>query len=77
MPQQIPSEAHIREAAYQIWLNEGQPNGCDEDHWLKAIDALTKPVSKRKPKVAAKSKAVKAAPKRATKPKAKAKANAK
>ncbi|MGB7319085.1 MAG: DUF2934 domain-containing protein [Planktotalea sp.] len=76
-------EVQIREAAYQFWLNDGQPNGRDEEHWLRAIDALSQPTPKAKPvrkkavakTAAAKTKATKAtaakaAPKRAAKPKA-------
>src|SRR5215467_9920490 len=27
---------HIRERAYQIWVDEGQPHGRELDHWLRA-----------------------------------------
>ncbi|MDP5219823.1 DUF2934 domain-containing protein [Ruegeria sp. 2205SS24-7] len=33
-------EERIRETAYQFWLDEGQPEGRDREHWLKAVDAL-------------------------------------
>jgi hypothetical protein len=26
----------IRERAYQIWIDEGQPHGRELDHWLRA-----------------------------------------
>ncbi len=26
----------IRERAYQIWLDEGQPDGHDKEHWEQA-----------------------------------------
>ena len=26
----------IRERAYQIWVDEGQPQGRELDHWLRA-----------------------------------------
>jgi len=57
-------EAQIRETAYLLWLDEGQPEGRDQEHWAKAIDALTPATPKRKParRAAAKPKA-KAAPK--------------
>lgn len=29
-------EQRIRERAYQIWLDEGQPEGRDKDHWHQA-----------------------------------------
>lgn len=29
-------EQRIRERAYQIWLDEGQPDGRDKDHWEQA-----------------------------------------
>ena len=59
------NEAQIRETAYLLWLDEGQPEGRDQEHWLKAIDALTPATPKKKP-----------ARKAAAKPKAPAKAKA-
>jgi Protein of unknown function (DUF2934) len=29
-------EQRIRERAYRIWLDEGQPEGCDKEHWQEA-----------------------------------------
>jgi hypothetical protein len=29
-------EQKIRERAYQIWIDEGQPHGRDQEHWSKA-----------------------------------------
>ncbi len=29
-------EQHIRDRAHQKWLEDGQPEGRDLDHWLKA-----------------------------------------
>jgi hypothetical protein len=29
-------DGHIRERAYEIWLDEGQPEGRELDHWLRA-----------------------------------------
>ena len=29
-------EEVIRERAYAIWEEEGRPEGCDLDHWLRA-----------------------------------------
>ena len=59
MTQPVLDESAIRETAYLLWLDEGQPHGCDEAHWLKAIDMLTptKPVKKKAP---AKAKTTKA-----------------
>jgi hypothetical protein len=82
MPKATIDDAQISETAYLIWLDEGQPAGRDEEHWLAAIDALNAPKAKAKParKAAAKPRAAKAsaktatkaAPKKAAKPKAKA-----
>lgn len=73
MTQAHIDEAQIREAAYYFWLEDGQPDGMDQAHWLKAIDALTPAKPKRKP--AARKTAPKAKP--AAKPAAKAKSAAK
>jgi hypothetical protein len=85
MTHPTPDEAQIRETAYLFWLEEGQPEGRDQEHWLKAIDALTPAAPKKARKTSAKtrtssaktavkavSKAVKT--KAATKKSAKAKA---
>jgi hypothetical protein len=29
-------EEHIRERAYCIWMEEGQPEGRHHDHWMRA-----------------------------------------
>ena len=29
-------EQRIRERAYQIWLDQGQPEGRDKEHWHQA-----------------------------------------
>lgn len=31
------NEDHVREAAFMIWLNEGQPEGKNEEHWHRAV----------------------------------------
>ena len=80
MTQARIDEAQIREAAYLMWLDEGQPEGRDQEHWLKAIDALTPAQPKKraarkapaKPRAAAKPKT--AAPKTAAAAEAKPKA---
>lgn len=68
------NEEQIRETAYLFWLDDGQPVGREEEHWLRAVDALTKPSPKAKAtrKAAAKPRAAKPAAKRTAKPKAKA-----
>lgn len=48
MTKQIIDENKIRETAYLFWLDEGQPTGRDEAHWLQAVDALTPPQQKKK-----------------------------
>jgi len=64
-------ENKIRETAYLFWLDDGQPEGRDQEHWLKAVDALTPPTPKKR---ARKAPTKKAAPKAAvTKAKAPAK----
>jgi hypothetical protein len=35
-----PTEAEIRERAYQLWLAEGRPEGRDQEHWQAARLAL-------------------------------------
>ena len=51
MTTQTLDDTAIRETAYLFWLDDGQPVGRDQDHWLRAIDALTpakrKPVAKK------------------------------
>lgn len=67
MKAQHLDEARIRETAYLMWLDEGQPEGRDREHWLKAIDALTpaQPKKTRKTRASAAKPAVKASPKAA------------
>jgi hypothetical protein len=70
-------EARVAEKAYELWLAEGQPEGRQDEHWYRAIDALTVPVPKKTRRApAAKTVAPKAAdadatakPKRARAPK--------
>jgi hypothetical protein len=74
MSKETLNEDQIRETAYGFWLEDGQPQGRDEEHWLRAVEALNAPAGKAKPvgKAAAKPRAKSAAPKKAAKPKAKA-----
>jgi hypothetical protein len=50
------TERRIRERAYQIWEEEGRPEGKAEEHWEKArmivlieesLPTMLKPVSER------------------------------
>ncbi len=65
MAQPALDEQKIRETAYLLWLDEGQPDGRDQEHWLKAIDALSPAQPKKRTrkapakKTAAKSAAAK------------------
>ncbi|MFT3986738.1 DUF2934 domain-containing protein [Aestuariivirga sp.] len=46
----LPTEEKIREIAYALWLEEGQPDGRAEIHWLKAselVNAEAPPVVKK------------------------------
>lgn len=74
MTQPTIDDAQIRETAYLLWLDEGQPQGCDQEHWLKAIDALTPAQPKAKPARKTPAKPRNTAPKVKAAPEAKAKA---
>lgn len=72
------TDTRIAETAYLLWLDEGQPEGRQDAHWieartrLEAAMATAKPARKRaaaKPKADSKSKAAPKA-KAAAKPKA-------
>ena len=76
MTQPVLDEAKIRETAYLFWLDEGQPHGRDEEHWLKAIDALTPAKPKRARKSPAKPRSPKAKAAAPAKSAAKAKTTA-
>ncbi|MDA8585548.1 DUF2934 domain-containing protein [Rhodobacteraceae bacterium] len=54
-------DERIRDIAYGFWLDEGQPQGRDEEHWHRALAALNAPAAKAKPtrKAAAKPRAAK------------------
>jgi hypothetical protein len=41
MPYDANLERRIRERAFQIWIEEGQPRGRDKEHWLIAEAELT------------------------------------
>ena len=36
MPYDANLHRRIRERAFQIWIEEGQPDGRDREHWLMA-----------------------------------------
>ena len=36
----------IRERAYQIWLERGQPEGSPDDHWFAAEQELVDEIGK-------------------------------
>jgi hypothetical protein len=36
----VDREQHIRERAYEIWLEEGQPYGHSKEHWAEAKKQL-------------------------------------
>ncbi len=61
------NESAVREAAYFLWLNDGQPQGQDQDHWLQVMEQMTaKPAKKKaaaKPRKAAAKTATAAKPK--------------
>ena len=36
----------IEQRAYEIWMSEGSPHGCDVDHWLRAeVEIMSSPPS--------------------------------
>ncbi|MBX9840517.1 MAG: DUF2934 domain-containing protein [Xanthobacteraceae bacterium] len=41
MPYDANLERRIRERAFRIWIEEGQPRGRDQAHWLIAEAELT------------------------------------
>jgi hypothetical protein len=40
MPSPEEKEQRIRERAYQIWLDEGQPDGREREHWRQAEEQI-------------------------------------
>ena len=72
------NEAAIRETAYLMWLDEGQPEGRDHEHWLRAIETLKTPEPKARKAAKKPAKAeVEAGAKSAAPKKARAKSKAK
>lgn len=58
IPADSPVKLKIEHRAYEIWVGEGSPNGCDLEHWLRAEAEVTaaEPESKLAPKSAAAAK---------------------
>jgi hypothetical protein len=70
----IPSEQSIRERAYQLWEQDGRPDGRSVDYWLRAArdleDEATAPKqapAAEKPRYAAKKTSAQPTPPRAPK----------
>ena len=40
MPKPKVTEEQIREAAYNMWIEDGAPDGDDQGYWYKAEEAL-------------------------------------
>jgi hypothetical protein len=38
-------EARIRERAYKIWMEEGQPEGREQEHWERAVREIDRELS--------------------------------
>jgi len=38
-------EQQIRDRAFEIWQSEGCPDGCAEDHWVRAEAEIQAPES--------------------------------
>ena len=73
MPTPRIDDTQIAQAAYFLWLDEGQPEGRADAHWMQAVEALKATAPKaRKPRAKAA-----AAPKKAATPKKAAAAGAK
>ena len=64
-PLSIEAENRIRAVAHSLWLEEGQPDGRAESHWMKAAELVNVQVSEPVAVPAPKSpKTVPAAPKK-------------
>lgn len=50
-----PSADRVREIAYDIWMEEGQPHGRDEAHWLMALERARAEQAKAKKRAAKKT----------------------
>ena len=67
-PLSIEIENRIRAVAHSLWLEEGQPDGRAESHWLKAVELVNAEaaaaVAAAKPAAKTKAASVAAAPKK-------------
>jgi hypothetical protein len=62
LPQSHETEDRVRAVAHALWLQEGQPDGRADAHWLSAVEIVNAETAK--PKAAPKAKAaVASAPK--------------
>jgi Protein of unknown function (DUF2934) len=37
---EFTTEDRIRAVAHQLWVDEGQPEGCADDHWHRACEMI-------------------------------------
>ena len=49
MEKETDVEQRIRERAYQIWIEQGQPDGRDKEHWTQAEQELSGTVERGPP----------------------------
>ncbi|MGR3271095.1 DUF2934 domain-containing protein [Thalassococcus profundi] len=75
MPTPRIDDTQIAQAAYFLWLDEGQPDGRADAHWMQAVEALK--ATAPKPKVRKPRAKAAAAPKKAATPNKAAAAGAK
>jgi hypothetical protein len=55
-----PTDAQIAEAAFYLWLDEGQPSGRSDEHWHRARAALeSAPPAKKRATAKPRAKAAK------------------
>lgn len=64
LPLSIETEDRIRAMAHCLWLEEGQPDGRAESHWLKAVDLVNVQVSEAATAAPKSQKSAPAAPKK-------------
>ena len=66
LPLSFETEDRVRAVAHALWLNEGQPEGRADAHWLKALELASEveaPAAKPKRKAPAAA-ATRAAPRK-------------
>ncbi len=59
LPLPIETEDRVRAVAHALWLEEGQPDGRDEAHWLTALEIVSAQAAEAKPAVKTKAAAPK------------------